>query len=297
MELTGEWTIPIGGKWPLSFTWKNDDLPTGVTIASATKTVSPASGLTVGDPTLNSASDGVNFWAEAVTAGSYTILIVATRSDGGKNVALGFVSVPAVTKATSLASNALISVADLSRLMGEEVSTGLAEMVINSVSSEFDRYTGRTLKQTAYTNLYIDGNGDKILQLPNWPAASVTGVYEDDTLLTEGLDYDYTVYTSDDEAYLYKLSSTWPGLLSESAVWAKGPKTIKITSVSLGYATIPGDLVLAATKQAAVEYLRAKQKTWNDTSRSVETGSVSLVEPGLLPDVEAVLKRYRRFRV
>lgn len=288
MELTGEWTIPVGGKWPLNFTWKGDDLPTGVTIVSATKTVSPATGLTVGDPVVTSGADGVNFWAEAATAGNYSILIVATRSDGAKNIALGNVTVVAASDLTLAAANAIITVEQLAAFMGEAAAKNLADMVINSVSNEFELFCGRILKQVTYattTKLYFDGEGSKYLMLPSWPAASVTGVYEDDVLLVEGDDADYLVYTSDDDAYLYKVSG----------VWAKGRKNIYITSVALGYAAIPSDIQLAALKQSAVEYMKAKQKTWNDTSRSQGDGSVSLLQPGLLPDVEAVLKRYRRF--
>jgi len=299
MELTGAWEIPVGGKWPLEFKWRlgSDDLPTGTTIASATKAVSPATGLTVDDPVVNSDSTGVVFWATAVTAGSYSILIVATRSDGGKNIALGHVSVTAAADRTALAANALITLADFLGYVKSEtpIAKNVAETIINGVSQEFDRFTGRVLKQATYANLYLDGSGEKTLDLPNWPAASLTGVYEDDTLLVEGLDDDFVLYTSDDDAYLRKVGTTWPELKEATAVWLEGPKTVKITSVLLGYATIPGDLVLACLKQCAWEYQRMKLSEWGETSRSTAGGgSVSLVEPGLLPDVEAVLKRYRR---
>jgi hypothetical protein len=294
MELTAQTTIPVGGVQTLEFVWKNDDLPTGVTISSATKSVTPAAGLTVGNPVVNAASDGVTFSAQAVTAGSYSILILATRSDLMVNVGLYHVTVTAASDLTSAASNALVTVEQLSAVMGEQVSKNLADMVINSVSKEFDRFCGRALKATAYSNLYLDGNGEEILNLPSWPAASVTGVYEDDTLLVEGLDYDYVIYTSDDDAYLRKVNATWPEWDHATAVWLEGPKTIKITSVTLGYSTIPSDLQLAALKQCAYEYQRAKQKTWGETSRSKEGDSVSVLDPGLMPDVVAVLKRYRR---
>jgi len=297
MELTGAWEIPVGGKWPLEFKWHGDDLPTGVTIASATKTVTPAAGLTVADPVLNSDSTGVICDATAVTAGGYSILIVATRSDGGKNIALGHVMVTAAADRTTLAANALITVADFLGYVKSEtpISKNLIETIINGVSTEFDRFCGRTLKQATYANLYLDGNGEHILNLPNWPAATLTGVYEDDTLLVEGLDEDFVLYTSDEDAYLRKVGSTWPELHEPTGVWLKGPKTIKITSVLLGYATIPGDIVLKCLKQCAYEYQTNKLSEWGETSRSIGGGgSVSLVDPGLLPDVEAVLKRYRR---
>lgn len=199
----------------------------------------------------------------------------------------------------ALNSNALVTVDDLRAYLGQGVSSEsetMMELLINAASQEFDRFCGRQLKQKTETNLYLDGNGSRYLKLPSWPAASVTGVYEDGTLLV--VDTDYLVYTSDDDAYLLKYSSTWPEITTYcSPVWAEGHKTIKISSVLLGYATVPADIQLACLKQCAVEYQRAKQKTWGETSRSSESQSVSVIEPGLLPDVEAVLKRYRRVAV
>jgi hypothetical protein len=199
----------------------------------------------------------------------------------------------------ALNSNALVSLEDLRTYLCEKTTEfeTLMELIINGVSAEFDRYTGRTLKQATYTNLYLDGNGQDILNLPNWPAASLGTVTEDGTALTEGLDYDFVLYTSNEDAYLQKIQSTWPELDEETAVWLAGPKTILISTVALGYATVPGDLLMACLKQCAREYQTAKQKAWGETNRSVADGSVGLVAPGLLPDVEKVLKGYRRLKV
>lgn len=198
-----------------------------------------------------------------------------------------------------LNSNALITVADLRSYMAlaSSDSDDLIEVIINGVSTEFDRFVGRTLKQTAYTNLYLDGNGETILDFPNWPAATVTGVYENDVLLTAGDDYDYIVVSSDDDAYLQKLSASWIEVDDAVSGWYEGTRTVKVSSCLLGYATIPADLALACLKQSALEFQRMKKKEWGETSRSVGDGSVSLLDPGLLPDVVAVLKRYRRYKV
>lgn len=283
MELTGEWTIPVGGKWPLEFVWKSDDLPTGVTISSATKSVSPATGLTVGDPVVNAAADGVTFSAEAATAGFYTILIVATRSDTYKNIALGYVTVVAASKATSLASNALISVADLARVLGESVETGLAETVINSVSQEFEDEVDCDLSNDTYTAEALTGNGRSYFYLPRWPVTAVTTVVEDDATLTEDTDFSVD--------YANGILKRMGGLL-----WSTTEGELVVTYAA-GYESVPADIALACAKQCAVEYQRAKQKSWDETSRSHGDGSVSLVEAGLLPDVRAVLERYQRVEI
>jgi hypothetical protein len=289
MELTAEWTIPVGGNWPLEFKFKEDDLPSGVHIESVTKTITPASGLTVTDPAVNTGTDGFTFTATAVTAGGYSLLFVATRSDGGINVVLGHIEVAAASDRTTLAANALITLADFRGYMSDEaINKNLVEMLINGVSQEFDRFCARVLKQATYVNLYLDGNGEKTLELPSWPAASLGTITEDGTLLSEGVDADFVLYTSDDAAYLHRVSGKW----------LEGPRTILLSTILLGYATVPGDIVLKCLKQCAYEYQTMKLSEWGETSRSTAGGgSVNLVEPGLLPDVEAVLKRYRRYGI
>ena len=188
----------------------------------------------------------------------------------------------------SLNANALITVDDFRSYYktSSADSEHLVEILINGVSQEFDRFCARVLKQATYVNLYLDGNGEKTLELPSCPAASLGTVTEDGTLLTESLTGDFVLYTSDQDAYLYRVSGKW----------LDGPRTELISTIKLGYAAIPGDIILACLKQSAKEYQTMKLQEWGETSRSTGGGgSVSLVEPGLLPDVEAVLKRYRRF--
>lgn len=285
MELTGEWKMPVGGKRSLGVIWKGDDLPDNVTIASATVTVTPATGLTLDSPVVNTAKDGVTFWATAATAGTYVVVVTAILSDSGKNVEVGVVTVGAASALTTAATNALVTVEMFEAYYGGAVSKTRADLIINGVSQEFDRFCARILKQATYTNLCLDGNGEKHLPLPSWPAASLGTVTEDGTLLTEGATADYLLYTSDDCAYLYRVSGRW----------LKRPKAVLLSTVLLGHSPIPADLTLACLKQCAYEYQRQALKTWGETSRSVEGGSVGMVEPGLLLDVQEVLKRYRSY--
>jgi len=93
MKPSGSWRFPVGTKTRIGFRWHGDDLPVGVTITSGTKAVTPAVGLTVADPSVNSGADGVYCLIEALAAGDYYILIVGSRSDGDKNVELAFVEI------------------------------------------------------------------------------------------------------------------------------------------------------------------------------------------------------------
>jgi hypothetical protein len=189
----------------------------------------------------------------------------------------------------SLADNALVTLDDAKTFLQKttDKDVGILELLINGVSQEFDRFCGRILKQATTTALYLDGNGEKILDLPNWPAADLGTVTEDGTLLTEGDDDDYILYSSDDSAYLYRVSG----------VWMKKRKSVLISTADLGFSPIPADIQLACLKQCAKEFQTMALKGWGETSRSGGDGSVSVVEPGLLKDVEAVLRRYRRYGI
>jgi hypothetical protein len=96
MKPTGTWRIPVGAIEAFGFRWHGEDLPTGVTIISATKSVNPETGLTVVNPVVNATSDGVYFWVTATKVGSYYVTIVAIKSDGGHKVEVGLVEVVSI---------------------------------------------------------------------------------------------------------------------------------------------------------------------------------------------------------
>lgn len=182
-----------------------------------------------------------------------------------------------------LDENALITLEDLKTYLekSDDNHDPILEMIINSVSSFFDKYVDFQLKQKTYTDLYLDGNGQEELWLSFYPVASITSLKENDIALTEGTDEDYIQYLEE-------------GLLVRIGVWLKGRKKIKI-SCSGGFATIPKDLQLACMQQCAVEFQRLTKKEWGETSRSFPDGSVSIsIEENLLSYVKEVLDRYRR---
>jgi len=185
------------------------------------------------------------------------------------------------------AANALVTTANQRVYQGLEVDThtALLELLIDSISTLFDNYTGRNLIKATYTAIYFDGNGEKELQLPNWPVdtASDFTLYEDDVLLTEGIDDDFVLYET--AGYVRKYGG----------VWLDAPKSIKLT-YSAGYAiaSVPADLKLAVYKQVAHEFHKQANREWGKENRSMPDGSVSLITDNLLPDVEEILDRYRK---
>ena len=184
---------------------------------------------------------------------------------------------------SSLDDNALITTEDLKAYLDMKDSTQdkLLEILINAISTLFDQYTSRNLKEATYTDLYLDGNGEEIMYLPDWPIGSITSIAEDSVALTEGEDNDYYLYA--DEGYLVRIS----------AVWLKGYKTIKIT-YKAGYLTVPKDLQLACMEQVAYEWQRQKNRTWGESSKSKGDFNISYIKDDLLSQVKKVLDSYRK---
>ena len=190
----------------------------------------------------------------------------------------------------SLLANALITLEDFKVYAGIDAAVSkddtLFELLINSVSARFDTETGRVLKSAAYTDLYLDGNGERDLDLPNYPITAVASVYEDDILLVVGALYDYLFVAGGPLAV--------NGILRRvNAVWSLGSQNIKLTFTA-GYVTVPSDLQMACLKQCAREWQTQKTSSWGETSRSFGDGSISYETKDLLDDVKAVLNRYAR---
>lgn len=127
----------------------------------------------------------------------------------------------------SLENNALVTTTRMKAYINESGSSfdTILEVLINAVSSLFDICADRNLREQTYATLYLDGNGERELQLPDWPVAAIT-VTEDDLALTEGIDEDYILYA--DEGYLYKNGGNW----------TKNRKGIKLTAYKAGFQLI-----------------------------------------------------------
>jgi hypothetical protein len=168
------------------------------------------------------------------------------------------------------------------------------ELIIDAVSTAFNKFLERTLALTTYTAAYIDGTGMRDLLLPHYPVKSITSLAENGATLTEGADYDYMLFSD-------------CGLLSKSSshgAWLKKLKSVLITyaagyvvqdaTVSTGETALPADLKLACLTQCAAEWKRWQGQDWNDMSRSFGGGSVSKnVQDNLLPSVKQTLERYK----
>jgi hypothetical protein len=127
----------------------------------------------------------------------------------------------------SLNANALTTLVKAKNLLQIPDTTYdvILELLINAISTLFDRSTSRNLKYAEYPTIYLDGNGEKAISLPDFPVASIGSVTEDDIVLTEGTTSDYLLYSYDNDAYLYKMSG----------VWTTARKGIKLTTFKAGF--------------------------------------------------------------
>lgn len=165
------------------------------------------------------------------------------------------------------------------------------EPIIDGVSSALCQFLGREIAKTTYTNEYMDGPEGAELLIPNYPIVSISAITEDDVALTEGVDYDYILYSK--EGRLHRVDGSWVNL----------PKAIKLTYVagyivqgatpSAGETALPADLKLACCLQTAAEWKRSSRAEWGLTNISMQDGSIAtLASDALLPQVKVILRRY-----
>jgi len=182
-------------------------------------------------------------------------------------------------------TNALITLVDLKAYLGTTPAgaDALLEILINQVSGMARTCLGRNLIQATYSNLLLDGPGSEYLYLPDWPISEVTGVYEDDVLLT--IDTDYKVYAA--RGILRRLNG----------IWAEGALNIKISSHKAGYliTDLPRDIQALVVNKVAAEWQRQKNSMWGQTSRSTSGGSENFELPlAFTEDEEKVLLAHNR---
>ena len=172
-----------------------------------------------------------------------------------------------------------------------DVSTfdALLTTLIAGVSTAMQKYIGFDLVQTAYTTELTSAiPGQRKLYVSQRPVlASPPPVLYD-----QGAVIDATTYTLlPDEGAFVAMTASAPG------AWGYGTYRYS-ADYSAGYATIPDDLSLAATKQVRHEFRQTAEGGNRLSSLAVANdagGSVAYVPGGWLPEVEQVMDRYARF--
>lgn len=161
---------------------------------------------------------------------------------------------------------------------------GLLAELVEGVSRVLEGYVGRPLVQRSHTAERRRGNGWHELVLDNFPVIGTPVVRLDGSTLAAGTDF----RVRPEFGVLERLGG-------DDSAWIGWEGDVEVDYVS-GYATIPADLRLAATKQAAHEFAQATPGggRLGLTATSAERGGQASYEPdGLLPSVRAVLDGYR----
>jgi len=186
--------------------------------------------------------------------------------------------------------HALIALKDFKqvRALEDDKYNYLIEILIDAVSLYLESECGgRIFIQATYGTTYLDGTGERILEIPHYPIVSIATVEEDDVELTEGNDEDFVIYGDEGEGYLEKMGS-----------WAKGNKNIELTDLKAGYllASVPKDLKAACMIMIEKEFQKFVNKAGAEEMRSFPDMSLTW---NFDQDefVKKTIKKYKRMGV
>jgi len=198
----------------------------------------------------------------------------------------------------ALSADALASLAMVKTYLG--LTSGehdtLLESLIEAVSAQFMAHTGRKLTARDYSpdplsphydpdNARLDGSGYAEQLLPQYPVISVTSLVLDGLAIPAALGPGQAGYVLDPAAGVLALVG---------GVFNRGRHNLAV-AYRAGFASPPADLMQACVEQTAARFQEsgAGQGRLGVSARSLADGSVSYAVAPLLPQVAAVLDRYR----
>lgn len=196
----------------------------------------------------------------------------------------------------ALSTDALTSLAQVKQYLGLSAAThdALLEGLIEAISAQFNAFCGRKLMARDYTHLSEDaafdpdnallsGSGYPELLLPQYPVISLS------SLVVEGRE---VAPASGGVGWVLDSGAGVLGLLG--LIFPRGAHNVGLV-YRAGFAAAPPDLAQAAVEQTAVRFQEsaAGQGRLGVSARTLADGSVSYHSGALLPQVKAVLERYR----
>ncbi len=165
------------------------------------------------------------------------------------------------------------------------------ELVIDSMSEFFAQRTERTLAKTTWTDLYLDGNGQHEIWLPNWPVSVLTSLYEDDVLLTKDTDF--------------YLDATTGRLTKDSGHWTHHRRGLKTTytagwvvqgaTVGAGETATPARVKMAVLELIEMSWRKLQTHSFGVVSRSLAQQSMTVSEKEIPDFVQDVLRQESRY--
>ncbi|MFH1035260.1 MAG: head-tail connector protein [Pseudomonadota bacterium] len=187
------------------------------------------------------------------------------------------------------------AVKDYLRLSSGENDALLATL-IEAVSAHFAAYTGRNLTARDYSpdpgsadfdpdNAILDGSGYPEQLLPQYPVQNLASLSLDGVALPPAQAPGQAGWVLDRSAGVLSLLG---------GVFTRGRHNLAVT-FRAGFESPPADLAQACLEQAATRFQEsgAAQGRLGVSARTLADGSVSYQGQALLPQVTAVLDRYR----
>ena len=161
----------------------------------------------------------------------------------------------------------------------------LLDSLIAAVSERMQRHMGREIGSTVYTDERHSASGVRdVVQLRHWPLVGApTVVVSGEAVDAADLDYEA------DTAWLYN------GEPGSPRAWPAGRRHIAV-SYTAGWATIPEDLVAAATTQVVWEYKTtgAKGDRLRERQTVIDDVNTTYMVDAWEPSVLATMAHYRR---
>lgn len=198
----------------------------------------------------------------------------------------------------ALTLNALTNLAAVKSYLGltDDAHDNLLESLIEAVSSQFMAHTGRNLAARDYSadpaspaydldNALLDGSGYPEQLLPQYPVRGISQVRLDGLILPPALGPGQVGYVLDAAAGVLGLTQ---------GVFTRGRQNLALT-YRAGFELLPAELAQACLEQVVVRLQEsaAGQGRLGVSARTLPDGSVSYASAALLPQVAAVLDRYR----
>ena len=182
--------------------------------------------------------------------------------------------------AIALTSDPIVAIEDVKAVLNLDNDT-TATLLINSVSEKFLKYTERTVLNSASVIETMRGDGTSVIWLHSYASAVASVIFLENGVAS-------TTYDSDD----FSLDTV--GRISMHSVATPisvDEENVKVTYTG-GWATIPGDIVLAALEQMQVENNRLSGRGAGISSESFEGLSVSYAQSGIVSSVEDAWRKF-----
>ena len=170
------------------------------------------------------------------------------------------------------------------------------EGLIEAVSARFSSYTGRQLTARDYSpdpedehydpdNAVLSGTGHCELLLPQYPVTALSALSVDGRAVAQASSPYASGWVLDQAAGVLSLLDQ---------VFPVGRHNVQV-AYRAGFAVVPPDLAQAAVEQSAVLFQESSvgHGRLGISARTLADGSVSYSQKTLLPQVAAVLDRYR----